>query len=198
MVGMDQTAAPSALDAGEERELLRRSAAGDAHAFNPLVAAYSGKGYYYALQILRNHHDAVDAAQDAFVKAYRALPRFDLNRPFLPWYLRILRNRCLDMIDRRRRQPEQPGTEDPADALRVIPSKVHGPDRRAVGHEEAARIRQVMARLSPDHGEILHLRYFEDMTYEELADVLEIPKGTVMSRLYHARRKLAELMRAET
>lgn len=196
MAANEQREAPAAVDAEQEHDLLRRCAAGDPTAFNPLVAAYSSKAYHYAYQILRNHHDALDAAQDAFVRAYRALPRFDLGRPFLPWYLRILRNRCLDMIDRRKRQAERPGTEDPEEKLRVVPSSVRGPDRRVVGKEQAQRIQDMIDRLSPDHGEILHLRYFEDMSYEEIADVLQIPKGTVMSRLFHARKKFAQLMTA--
>ena len=197
MTGSEQTTtAPLPIDPEQERELLRRCAAGDAAAFNPLVLAYSSKAYHYAFQILRDHHDAADAAQDAFARAYRALPRFDLGRPFLPWYLRILRNRCLDLIDRRRRQPERPGPGDPAHALRVIPSNVGRPDRRVVGAEEAERIRALLDRLSPEHGEILHLRYFGDMTYEEIAEVLRIPKGTVMSRLFHARRNFAQALNA--
>ena len=189
-----QDAAPPAAETDAERALLRRCAAGEAPAFDALVRLYSGKAYHYAYAILKNHHDAMDAAQEAFVKAYRALPRFDLDRPFLPWYLRILRNRCLDMIDRRRHRPDEPGPADPSEAFRILPSPAPGPEAGVAVREDALRIQRAFARMSHEHAEILHLRYFEDLSYEEMAEVLQIPKGTVMSRLFHARRKIARLI----
>ena len=186
----------AAPDPGQERVLLRRSAAGDTRAFDPIVAAYTTRAYHYACSILHSHHDALDAAQDAFVKAYRALAKFDTDRPFYPWFLRILRNQCLDHLASSTRRPERPGVEDPAEAMRELPSHGRGPEAGVIGHEDAARVHAILKKLTPEHSESLHLRYFEDMSYEEIADVLGIPVGTVMSRLFHARRNFAKLLQS--
>jgi RNA polymerase sigma-70 factor (ECF subfamily) len=169
--------------------------AGDQAAFDPIVRAYMSRAYHYAYSIVSNHHDAMDVAQESFVRAFRALDRFDLARPFLPWLLRIVRNASLDVCDKRRRQPERPGSEDPADTMRLIPSTAKGPDAPVIRKEEAARIQAAIDKLTPDQREIIHLRHFGDMSYETMAEVLDIPLGTVMSRLYHARKKLGKILK---
>jgi len=183
-------------DAEEERVLLKRSAAGDAAAFEPIVVVYQNRAYQYALAILRNHHDALDLSQDAFVRAFRSLDRFDVQRTFLPWFLRILRNLCLNTLKKRGRRPENPGTEDAEEIMKFIPSQVAGPDVSLARQEQADRIGAALGHLSPEHREVIFLRHFEDMSYEDIAGILGIPVGTVMSRLFNGRRALARRLKS--
>ena len=179
----------------QERRLLGRCAAGDKAAFEPIVVAYRTRAYHYALSILQNHHDSLDTCQEAFVRAYRALRRFDLDRPFLPWFMRILRNLCLDEIARRRRRPESPGPEDPADILQFIHEPDDAPDSSLARADDASRIQRALSALPVEQREVVFLRHFEGMSYAGMAEVLGIPAGTVMSRLYHGRKNLAEKLK---
>ncbi len=178
-----------------EQHLLERCAAGDLAAYEPIVTAYRDRAYHYALSILRNHHDALDLSQDAFTRAFRALDKFDLSRPFLPWFLRILRNLCLNTLDKRRRRPENPGPLDGSEVMQFIPSKTEKPDAAVARHDQADQIQSALEKLPPDHKEIIFLRHYEDLSYEEIAGMLDVPTGTVMSRLFNARKKLAKILK---
>lgn len=180
----------------EERACLERCLAGDTAAFEPIVVAYRARAYHYALSILRNHHDALDLSQEAFARAYRSLKRFDTERPFLPWFLRIVRNLCLNHLRRREHMAENPGPEDGDEFLQLIPSPGEKPDAAAARSDRAGQVREALQQLTADQREIIFLRHFEDMSYESMAQVLDIPIGTVMSRLFNARRRLAEVLKS--
>ena len=181
---------------GGERLLLEQCVAGDKTAFEPIVTAYSTKAYHYAFSILHNHHDSLDVCQDAFVKAFRALKRFDLERPFLPWFMRVLRNVCLDELERRRRRPETPARDDAAEIIQFIPSTTNAPDAPLISLDEAGRIRNALSKLSMEQREVVFLRHFEDMSYATIAEVLDIPVGPVMSRLFNGRKALAKFLKS--
>ncbi len=153
---------------------------GDRNAFRRLVEQYEREAMGHALALLRHREDALDAVQEAFLDAFRALDAFDVRRRFYPWFYTLLRHRCFKARSRRNRH----GTEEaPADRLLA-----------AVGHDPADRdaLEVALASLSAEDREILMLRHLDGLSYDELSARLEIPRGTVMSRLHHARRRLRQ------
>jgi len=183
-------------DNNHESEILQRCVAGDMGAYESLVATYRDRAYYYALSMLHNHHDALDSCQEAFAKAFRALDSFDCNRRFLPWFMRILHNHCASVISRRRRRFEVSETEVPVDVFRATPDPSPGQGDTIEREGRSAAVHAALALLPGEHRQVLVLRHFDELTYAEIAETLGIPQGTVMSRLYNARKKLAALMKA--
>jgi RNA polymerase sigma-70 factor (ECF subfamily) len=173
-----------------EIELLRRCRAGESRFYEPLVRAYEGRALRAALSLLGDADDARDAVQDAFVRAYQALGRFDVERPFAPWFFRILRNTCRDRLRRQRPRFELSALE------RTLAADAgSGPER----HHERSAARMLLwrglERIGAEHREALVLKEIDGLSYAELAEILEIPEGTVASRLYHARRALRDALR---
>ena len=158
----------------------------DPAGFEYLVNAYRREAYGHALAILGNRDDALDACQDCFAKAFAVLPRLNRLTEFYPWFYRILRNHCLNMISRRQ-------TRDAYAQRETVQGSAGGgasPDDIFMGNEKTAAVRTALAGLAPDQREILAMKYFDEMSYDRMAAVLGIPRGTVMSRLYHARKAL--------
>ena len=150
---------------------------GDQQAFRHLVERYQKQAVRHATAILGGHTDALDAAQEAFIDAFRALNNFDKGRPFYPWFYVLLRNRCYKMAAQKR---ELQSIED---VVLVAPTSTAQP-------EELLALENALLALDRESREIVCLKYFDGLSYDELAERLQIPKGTVMSRLFHARRKL--------
>lgn len=163
---------------------------GDRAAYELIVRRYAARAAGVARGLLRDAFLADDAAQMAFVRAFRAIRRFDVREPFYPWFYRILRNVCLTLLARR------PKREVSLDAERAPPVAAPPVDlsARLERRELRERIDAAMARLSGAHREILHLSHFEELSYKEIAACLGIPIGTVMSRLWAARRALREAL----
>ena len=185
------------LDPQEEQTLIQRAQSGDEESFERLVKAHMRRVYYVALGLTRNHDDALDCSQEAFVKAYRHLKRFHLGSPFFPWLYRIARNHCLNHLQkaRRRRGPsleqldEDYGIEFTDDTI--------GPRDSAIRNERDAGLRRAIDTLKPDFREIILLKHFHEMSYKEMAETLDIPMGTVMSRLFNARSALRAALEQE-
>lgn len=150
---------------------------GEREAFRHLVEKYQRQAISYATAILGSREDALDAAQEAFIDAFRALKQFDSSRPFYPWFYVLLRNRCFKLAARKRE------TESIDETVIVAPNST-AQSERILALENALR------SLDMEDREIVTLKYFDGLSYNELAERLQIPKGTVMSRLFHARRKL--------
>ena len=132
--------------------------------------------------MLRNEQDARDATQDTLVKVLRKLDRFDDNRTFSTWVMTIARNTCIDLYRKRRRI----AWEEPGDVVDLAPS----PLQEASEAQRAERIQHALDQIPPMYREILVMYHFEHLKYAEIADVLDIPIGTVMNRIFRARRKL--------
>ncbi len=179
--------------ADAERELLRKCKAGDARFFEPIVRAYEPRGMRIALGMTGNADDAGDALQDAFVKAWRSLPRFDLRRPFGPWFFQILRNQCRDLLRRRQAQFRVEVLGDGALA-EVAADPEDGPERRLERKEAKEIVWRALEKLDEDHREVLVLKEIEGFRYGEIAAILDVPEGTVASRLFHARRAFAAVL----
>jgi RNA polymerase sigma-70 factor (ECF subfamily) len=182
-----------------ERELILRAQAGESAAFGLLVERYMRRAYFAALGLVGSHEDALDLSQEAFVRAYRARQRLNPDLPFYAWLYQILRRLCFNFVrDRRTRRnrleeartwlAEQIGRR--AEAV--------SPERSAVRAEVRARVQAAIERLPDREREALVLREFEGLRYREIAELLGIPIGTVMSRLYTARRHLAAALEEES
>ena len=156
--------------------------------FEHLLAAHAERVHRAALGLLGNEQEAREAAQEALLKAYRARQRYQSHRPFYPWLYRIVRNTCFDELSRRKHRAT-PGLDD----QRVVGEQPTALDRLE-SIEAIASVRQGMERLSASQREILSMRHFQDLSYAEMGELLEIPVGTVMSRLYRARRALLRSM----
>ncbi len=170
--------------------------AGGAEWFEQVVAHYQRRAFLAALGFLGNPEDAREASQEAFVRAYRALARYDTSRPFYPWYYRILRNLCLDRIQRRKRAPIP---SEHIERAAQTPSTLLGrsPEASTIGARTQLRVQRCIDRLSVDHREIIYMRHYQDLSYDEMAEALGVPVGTVMSRLYRARAALRRLLEEE-
>lgn len=175
-----------------ERELIRKCRGGDARFYEPLVRAYEPSGLRLAAAMLGNLDDARDALQDAFVKAWEALHRFDLRRPFGPWFFQILRNHCRDMLRSRQARSK---LETPDEKLELRPADAErGPER--IREKAAAKelLWRALEQVGDEHREILVLKELQGFRYNEIAQILDIPEGTVASRLFHARRALKDAL----
>jgi len=149
---------------------------GDQEAFRHLVERYQRQAIGHATALLGTREDALDAAQEAFIDAFRALKQFDSSRPFYPWFYVLLRNRCFKMAARKREMTSIDET--------VIVAAT------GARSEDILALQNALRSLDMEDREIVTLKYFDGLSYNELADRLQIPKGTVMSRLFYARRKL--------
>lgn len=150
---------------------------GEQEAFRHLVERYQKQAVSHATAILGSREDALDAAQEAFIDAFRAVKQFDDSRPFYPWFYVLLRNRCFKMAARKRE------TESIDETVIVASSSATQP-------EDILALENALRSLDMEDREIVTLKYLDGLSYNELAERLQIPKGTVMSRLFHARRKL--------
>ena len=162
---------------------------GDRAAFGDLVRAYQRRAYVVAYGFVGNRDDALEMAQEAFARAYKAMPRFDTRMPFYPWLYRIIKNTCLNHLKRRKRRGETS-----LDSMRAsgydVPDRSENPEREASLNELRQTLGAAMERLTSEHREILALRHLQELSYNEIAECLGVPKGTVMSRLFAARRSL--------
>lgn len=182
-------------------ELLKAVKAGDATAYRGIVEKYQGRVYAMTYGMVRNREDARDITQDAFVKAYNNLDGFRLESSFYTWLYRIAMNLAIDFIRKRQRQ----GTTsyDEAIATRdedgAIAEMHHGddPGRTLDRKRLHKRIMDAVDELPDDQKQAILLREVEGLSYKEISDVMEIPEGTVMSRLFYARKKLQKVLAGE-
>ena len=175
------------MESGVERELIRKCRSGQARFFEPLVLAYEADAVRIARALLGDIETARDAAQEAFVKAYRSIATFDEARSFRPWFFQILRNHCRD-IARHRRVVRR--VEVPASAIGFRFENAASDDPGPRQREARDLLWKGLAAIDSNHREVLVMKELEGLSYSEIAAQLAIPEGTVASRLYHARRAL--------
>ena len=169
-----------------ESDILDRCRSGDRQAFGILVQQLMKPAYFHALALTGNHDDAVDVSQEAFVKAWKSLPAFDTSRAFYPWYYTILKRLSLNALRSRSRRRETAISSLPG---WVEPRSGETPESRFEDRELSEQVNRILTALQADDREILVLRDIEGYTYKEIAHILSIPEGTVMSRLYTARNR---------
>jgi RNA polymerase sigma-70 factor, ECF subfamily len=180
----------------EESDLIRAAQGGDTTAFSEIVKRYQRAVYRVAFGLTRNGSDADDLAQETFVRAYQAIGRFRIGEPMFPWLARIATNQALSLFRRRKRRPETPleplveagqqwGVED-------------DPAEHTAEREQHRHLLEAFDQLKPEHRAVLVLRVVEDLSYEDIAQSLNVPIGTVMSRLSRARAALKAWLAART
>ena len=173
----------------DETFLLGRARQGDLSAFEEIVRRHQRRVYGVALRIVRSHAVADDVAQDAFLRAWQSLGRFELGRPFGPWVCRIAANLAVNHV----RSPV--AREDPLpDGHGETPSSREDPLDAVLGGEAQELLQRALDDLPPDQRAVFILRAVEEMSYKEIADALDLSPGTVMSRLFRAREKLARAL----
>jgi RNA polymerase sigma-70 factor (ECF subfamily) len=187
-------AGPS-LDAPGDSELIVRARSGDLRAREVLARRYREPAYLLALQLLGDPEEARDLAQDCLLRFFLKLDRFDADRPVLPWLRRIVRNGAIDLIRRRkvRRADSLDSSGPEGEAVEVLDLRADT-EGDALDRERQRCVWACLQQLSPAHREIVVLRDYQDLSYEQIADVLGVPVGTVMSRLHRARNALRTLV----
>ncbi len=176
----------------DEKALINAAVNGDDDAFTNIVERYQKPVYNLCYRLLGNHGDAEDASQEAFMKAYRGLGKYDLQRPFISWLLAIAYNLCIDQL--RRRRVTWVGLEalfDRSDPLSRTPEVA------LEARNEAEGVQKILSTLSVKDRAVVVLRYWYDYSYDEIAETLSLTNGAVKSRLHRARRELMGTWNAE-
>ena len=175
----------------DDNALMSQLKRGKSKALEGLVEKYKHQAYYLALGMVNNADDAYDISQEAFLRVYRSAKTFDETQRFFPWFYSIIANLCRNLL--RRRLIDTARSVDIAEAEHLLVDR-HTPESRLLDLDEKRRLFAAMRKLNFADREIVNLNHFRMMSYDEIASLLHIPKGTVMSRLYYARKRLAKLM----
>jgi RNA polymerase sigma-70 factor (ECF subfamily) len=190
------TKAPHAREANSPRAwggLILRARRGERAALNQLLAEARPRLLAVALRFVRDRDEAEDVVQDALVKVCRSLTRFEGRAAFTTWLHRIVVNAALDRLRRRRARRDRVADDPEEDASPAVDGvDERTPERVVESREASAVVRGALARLSPAHRDVLVLRELEGESYRDLARLVRCPIGTVMSRLHHARHRLAD------
>lgn len=179
----------------EEHDLIERSRNSDVTAFEQLVKTYQGIALRVAHLIVRDHAEAEDVTQDAFVNAYRALPRFNAGAPFRPWLLKIVRNEALNRVrgSKRRQQLALREGNDP-----VSGGAAPSPETVVVTRSEQASVLLALDELPARYRDVLTHRFLLELSEEETSAILGIPKGTVKSRTSRGLARLRRILGEES
>jgi RNA polymerase sigma-70 factor (ECF subfamily) len=172
----------------EDLKLIHRSQAGDTEAFGELVTKYRSKIFNMIYGIVGNENDAWDLAQEGFLKAWRSIHRFQARSSFYTWLYSITINVTIDSLRQRCRRSE-------VELDDAIPSSLPSPRANYQRNEIRLHINAALAQLSPEHRAVIVLKEIEDLHYHEIAEILNLSIGTVMSRLFYGRKKLQSILR---
>ena len=186
----------------DDHTLVQRARSGDERAFRSLVERYQKKVYAVAFGMVKDREEAMDVVQEAFVKVHKSLDSFKADATFYTWLYRITVNVCIDVIRRRGAMrsdsvefDERIGHDLGEANLGAVSSQLgSNPEKSVLQRELGQKIQEALEQIPEKHRAILLLRELDGLSYEELAQALEIPKGTVMSRLFHARAKVQKLL----
>ena len=190
-----RTTRPSAgVGNNSEPDLIQRCLEGDATAWDTLVRVYWKRVFNVVYKFVARFDEAEDLTQEIFVKVFRALPTFDRRASFETWLTKVSRNLCIDRYRRRRREEERFTDEVDPDTIQ-IDELVSRPDATLEQRDEIAMVRRALAKLDPTYREAVALRDVHDLSYEEIARRLQLPEGTVKSRISRGRKELARHLR---
>jgi RNA polymerase sigma-70 factor (ECF subfamily) len=177
-----------------ETELLRRAQKGDPQAFGALVERYQRRVVGVAFAVVHNQDDALELAQETFVRAFENLSKFESRSSFSTWLYRIAANLAIDFRRREGRYTVLRG-EDAENEIQRLPSTRGDSFVEASRSELNQRLRDALKELTPEHRAVILLREVEGLSYDEISEVLQVPRGTVMSRLHYARGHLRGILK---
>lgn len=180
------------MEEDQERQWALASLRGDQEAFANLVKAYQGPVYNLAYRMLGNEEEAQDATQEVFLRAFTRLHTYDTTRKFSSWILSVASHYCVDRLRRRRPTVSMEETQ----GTRWIPDREPHPEEQALRHQRDHTIRELLAELPPQYRLVIVLRYWQDMSYEEIAEVTQSTTSAVKSRLHRARQEMAKKLQA--
>ena len=178
---------------------MERVVAGDGDAFRQLVERYQRPVYGLVLRMVRSPAVAEDLAQETLIKAYRAIATFDRSRKFSSWLFKIAHNTAIDQLRKSRplTVPFETDEEDRLDPLGLLAApESQSPEARARGRDLAEALQEALMELRPDYREVILLRFQQGLPDDEIAEILELPLGTVKTHLHRARKQLATALRA--
>jgi RNA polymerase sigma-70 factor (ECF subfamily) len=183
----------------DDRLLVERCQQGELEAFEGLVARYRNRVFGLAYGMLRNEADATDVAQETFIRAWQGIRKFKNDSAFYTWLYRITTNLCIDYVRRRNRRPtgefQEEIKSEVEPSVGTPPSNNPSPRAEIQNRELGAQIDAALAQLSPEHRAVVQLREFEGLDYSEIARAVGCSIGTVMSRLFYARKHLQKLLK---
>ena len=178
-----------------EAELVARARAGDESAFAALVEAYQSAIYNLCYRMLGDAAEAEDAAQEAFLRAYSRLSSYDVARPFKTWLFSIASHHSIDRL-RKRRLIWLSIEDEPLAPHPALREQTPGPEEMSMRREQTEVIQKYLAKLAPDDRQVIVMRYWHDMSYEEIAETTRATVSSVKSRLHRARGHVSEMMRS--
>ena len=203
---MNRAGDPPSNQREEDAALVARAKRGDRDAFRSLVERHERKAFAVALGMVKNPDDARDIVQEAFLKVWKSLGAFEGQSAFYTWLYRIVANLCIDHLRKGKSQVEYDDQrvheEDQVADENILPQTagLH-PGRALESKELGAALERALEELSPNHRAVLLMREVEGLSYREMADAMKVSEGTIMSRLFHARKKmqsaLAEFVKQE-
>ena len=183
------------FSAAPERELIAKAARGNRDAFGELIRRYEKKVFALSNRLCGNPDDAADAAQDAFLSAWRNLPNFRGDAQFSTWLYRLTSNACMDILRRQQRRnahagPSLDDEENPVELSDPAPAPQDIAERRELRQE----LQEALRTLSPEHRQVLILREIHQLSYEEIGQITGLDSGTVKSRIHRARENLRKIL----
>lgn len=189
------------MDHAQDLRLVGLAQEGDTTAYDQLIIRHRERIYAMIRNMVKNDADAWDLSQEVFIRAWHALPRFEARSRFSTWLFRISHNAVYDWI--RKRKHDNAGEfhdeiferESISLSAKTAPSFSEAPDEALSNHELRIKIEQSLAKLSPEHREVVLLKDVQGLSYKEIADIMSCTLGTVMSRLFYARQKLQTLLK---
>jgi RNA polymerase sigma-70 factor (ECF subfamily) len=196
-----QTEATLAQSDVSELDLVKRSQAGDTEAFDELVTRYRARVFSMIYNMVHNEQDAWDLAQDSFLKAWRSIGRFRSQSSFYTWIYRIVMNVTIDWLRKKHVKAGEAEFDDAIHLTQIEPASKTVPKTEALPHqvmeqgEIRVRIEKAIGQLSPEQRAVILMKEIDEMQYHEIAEALGCSIGTVMSRLFYARKKLQNLLR---
>jgi RNA polymerase sigma-70 factor, ECF subfamily len=179
-----------------EHELIAHVLAGDQESFAELVETYQRSVYNLTYRMLGDAREAEDAAQEAFLRAYQHMDRYDTERSFKTWLLSIASNYCIDRL--RKRRLTWLSIEEPLPPHPALSSNEIEPEDAVVNNERYTAIQSMLAGLASEYRAAVVLRYWYDMSYAEIAETLDTTESAIKSRLFRARQMMAESLRSES
>ena len=187
------------FDRRADQKLIRRCKRGEEAAFQAVLTRYRGPIYNLCWRMVRNDEDARDLAQEVFIKVFRLLDRYDEQYAFSSWLFRIATNHCIDHLRRQRLRflsLERDGGSDDDEAEMQIANDDPEPDVVLQRREALEKLEEVIAELPPHYRVITLLRHDQQLSYEEIAETLQLPLGTVKARIHRARNMIQQMLAA--